>query len=422
VRPGARPAADSRHRRTMSALLLVVAAVGGAAPLGHMDLLIRPCDATDQQQLWDFGTRGLGRGGPITHQSSKQCLVAGGCHPKADAELALDACDLCSTPPQWTLHHQGQHPLALTPSNSPTICAAAFPSHPFVVLKACGSPGVPLPYQKWTSIDPHSPDVPQTLYKGPNHQLKVGTDKDGKPMCEKDPCCLSAHADLIPDGDGGWVLTVAIALAATVYVLGGLYIGRRRGLKTHIHIAQAGELLGLVKDGVAFTAHCLSGNRRGDVGGISVQHGSAIDKTTPLLTAASTAQASLPRQGAACTRPRDSRGRQGKRRVAGLPGWQASSSTTSTAAHHAAAAGDAAALTKLIDEAVAGGGPGCLDGGDAKRWTAFHVACGSGHAACATLLLRGKACDPALRNEDGMTGLELARQMGHASVVAALNG
>jgi hypothetical protein len=48
-------------------------------------------------------------------------------------------------------------------------------------------------------------------------------------------------------------------------------------------------------------------------------------------------------------------------------------------------------------------GRSTLDSGDQKRYTALHVAAAGGHTECVALLLKA-GCDPALRNEDGLTG------------------
>ena len=89
-----------------------------------------------------------------------------------------------------------------------------------------------------------------------------------------------------------------------------------------------------------------------------------------------------------------------------------------TSVHRAAATCDEQALQTTLKE-VAGKGDeqGGVDAGDAKRWTAFHVACAGGHLACAALLLDAK-CNAELRNEDGLTGWELAQQLGHREVLA----
>eukprot|EP01048_Picozoa_sp_COSAG05_P012470 COSAG05_NODE_1249_length_5388_cov_42.102477_6_plen_228_part_00 len=112
---------------------------------------------------------------------------------------------------------------------------------------------------------------------------------------------------------------------------------------------------------------------------------------------------------------------QGKRRLPGLPGWQASCNPVPTEVHRAAATGDAKALAQLLQAAAGSNGrppPGCFDSGDVKRWTAFHIACAGGHVACCQLLLQSKACDVTLRNDEGLTGWELAEQMQQVAVLA----
>jgi hypothetical protein len=51
--------------------------------------------------------------------------------------------------------------------------------------------------------------------------------------------------------------------------------------------------------------------------------------------------------------------------------------------------------------------------------TAFHCACFSGHADCATELAR-RGCDMTLRTKDGETGKQLAERLKHTAVLAGL--
>jgi hypothetical protein len=90
---------------------------------------------------------------------------------------------------------------------------------------------------------------------GAGHTLQIGKSADGKgylPSCPADPCCLAAHYDVVPDGDGGWSLVVAVTAVSMLYICGGLHLGRKRGLCAHIHIEQARQVWGLVQDGWAF--------------------------------------------------------------------------------------------------------------------------------------------------------------------------
>ena len=102
----------------------------------------------------------------------------------------------------------------------------------------------------------------------------------------------------------------------------------------------------------------------------------------------------------------------------GMPGWQASAGVVPSAVHRAIAAGDKSGL-QLALQAAKGkpAGGGAVDDGDPKRWTAFHVACANGDAQCVALLLDAK-CNVGLRNQEGLTGWELASQLGHWQVLA----
>ena len=52
-----------------------------------------------------------------------------------------------------------------------------------------------------------------------------------------------------------------------------------------------------------------------------------------------------------------------------------------------------------------------------SRYTPFHVACVSGNVACTKVLLAA-GCDTAVRNDQGLTGWELAEQLMRSDVVA----
>ena len=58
-----------------------------------------------------------------------------------------------------------------------------------------------------------------------------------------------------------------------------------------------------------------------------------------------------------------------------------------------------------------------LDGGDHRQYTPFHMACAGGHVDCVRLLLDA-GCDTALRNDEGLTGWELAAQLQRTDVLA----
>jgi hypothetical protein len=85
--------------------------------------------------------------------------------------------------------------------------------------------------------------------------------------------------------------------------------------------------------------------------------------------------------------------------------------------------GDAATLRTLLQ---GGGSTGMgmgshdgIDGGDERKWTALHLACAAGHHACVELLLEA-GCDTSLRDEQGLTALEVAQQLQRAPIVALL--
>jgi hypothetical protein len=58
-----------------------------------------------------------------------------------------------------------------------------------------------------------------------------------------------------------------------------------------------------------------------------------------------------------------------------------------------------------------------IDAGDQRRFTAFHVACASGHAECVALLLKS-GCDTALVCDVGLTGWGLAKDLRRTTVLA----
>ena len=138
-------------------------------------------------------------------------------------------------------------PQALEPQKltvPPQLVVSASASEPTLTLAPWDSQSSE--HQQWKTNMP---------YQGGDHRLQIGPlGADGAALCESTNagCCLSVHTDIVPDGDGGWALTMAAVAACLVYVAGGLYIGRRRGLKTHIHIEQSRQVWGLVRDGCAF--------------------------------------------------------------------------------------------------------------------------------------------------------------------------
>ena len=83
-----------------------------------------------------------------------------------------------------------------------------------------------------------------------------------------------------------------------------------------------------------------------------------------------------------------------------------------TALHAAAAVGDAVKLQRALDDAGQS-----ISAGDKRQYTAFHIACAGGHAACARLLLDAQ-CDPTLLNDAGLTAWQLAKSLHRTEVLA----
>ena len=173
----------------MPALLLGLA-LHHAAFLGHIDLELQPCVPTDEQQKWTFVGKGLGFGGNIVHQSTKLCLMTLDCQDGVGTPLVLDGCKAGCVAAQpnaatFTLHHGGgSHPLGLENHLPDNTLFVASSGDPVLTLMAWDADSAPS-HQQWTSVMP---------YQGPDHTLKVG-DSPG--------LCLSAHHDVVPDGDSG---------------------------------------------------------------------------------------------------------------------------------------------------------------------------------------------------------------------------
>ncbi len=79
-----------------------------------------------------------------------------------------------------------------------------------------------------------------------------------------------------------------------------------------------------------------------------------------------------------------------------------------TAWHRAAMVGNADKLRVLLKERQPGATE--LDAGDHRRYTPYMLACAGGHQDCVQLLLSG-GCNPALCNDTGRTGYELAAEL-----------
>lgn len=338
----------------------------------HLDLALLQCDPHDEMQLWSMPARGMGYGGTLSHQATKLCLMVQDCDMDAGTPLVLDDCTsgcLASHPDsaKFTLHHNGGvEPRALEAhGTTQQLYADASSDDPVLTLMPwdAESPG----RQQFVSAMP---------YRGPDHSLQVGNGKDGKPLCaaESGKCCLGAHKDVVPDGDGGWVLIVATAVVAMLYVFGGVYLGQQRtGRYTHIHVEQGKQIWGLVQDGCAFTLAVSRGAARRTATSGDVENNDAAVSIGD-VAAASNSNSIV----------RAKRGQAGP-------------------LHHAASVGNATQLRTLL----AAGASIDINSGDSRQYTPFAAACAGGHAECVTVLLEA-GCDTQLACDTGLTGWELA--------------
>jgi hypothetical protein len=408
------PPPPARRRHNTAALLGVLGLLGLEPRLAaaHVDLALLPCDAHDETQLWSMPAKGMGHGGcQLTHQASKLCLMARGCEAAEGTPLELGDCASgCAAPSdakaaEFTLHHPGgTKPRALEIGAKPAEASAedllvvgASSSEPILTLMAwdAASPT----HEEWTTALP---------YIGPGHTLQVGKGKDGSALCAAEPCCLGAHTDVVPDGDGGWVLIVAALAVGLVYVVGGVYLGRQRtGRITHLHIEQGRQIWGLVQDGCAFTLAVSRGGgvaaaRRPGGGGQAVGSGGG--------------SAGGPNAAAAVGSGKGG-GAGGSSRLGLAP--QATRGQGAGPLHHAASVGDATKLQALLAAmAMAeGGGQPKIDAGDHRQYTAFTAACAGGHAECVSLLMEA-GCNTELACDVGLTGWELAEQLKRHNVLA----
>ena len=189
-------------------------------------------------------------------------------------------------------------------------------------------------------------------------------------------------------------------------------------------VSEARAVAGLVRDGASFSFALATGRPRHRPQAKAGRGSPAHDKCTPSPSSNGQAVSVVPLLAGSKASEWQQRG---KRRIHGLPGWQACCSAVALPLHRAASTGDSATVAKLLaaaGESAAGGKPalGSLDDGDPKRWTALHLACAGGHEAIVRMLLMSNACDPSLRNDQGLTCWELAQQLGHSSVVSLRDG
>jgi ankyrin repeat protein len=90
--------------------------------------------------------------------------------------------------------------------------------------------------------------------------------------------------------------------------------------------------------------------------------------------------------------------------------------------HFAASTGNVEQLKKILKRRQVSDGRGLsqlIDAGDTRQWTALHVACAGNHVQCVDLLIKAR-CDTTLRNDTGLTALELAESLRRDEAVARL--
>jgi ankyrin repeat protein len=94
------------------------------------------------------------------------------------------------------------------------------------------------------------------------------------------------------------------------------------------------------------------------------------------------------------------------------PAWRSKNVMENTPLHSACAGGHTEAVEALL---MGGADPNAL----AKGWSPLHLAAGSGHLSCVQALVLAKA-DPALRNAEGKTAHDLAREGKHTATAEFL--
>ena len=207
----------------------------------HADLALQPCDAADPEQLWTLPAD-TGVAGNFVHESTKKCLMPHGCNDDPETALVLDSCTPACLPQHkqaGTFIMQG-HGRIVSQMKKQLVVHGGPPLALRTWMKAT------TPAQQWLVGPAGKPPG------GAGHTLQIGKSADGKgylPNCPADPCCLSTHYDVVPDGDDGWSLVVAVTVVSLLYICGGLHLGRKRGLCTHIHIEQARQGWGLAGPG-----------------------------------------------------------------------------------------------------------------------------------------------------------------------------
>jgi hypothetical protein len=271
-------------RRPGRAVLLL--ALLAPTAVSHVDLTMVPCNPRDEQQLWTLPTP-AGEAGHVIHQSTQLCLMASGCSDDARTALVLDDCKAgCLSGHRfagtWSVENsQSTEPLAIVSSMMKKLVvdasSARFLGDPPLCLEPIDDKTKkPFTNQQWTVSPPGG---------GAGHTLQAGKSADSaggyQPDCPREPCCLSVHHDLVPDGDGGWSLIVLATLALAGYLGGGVALGKWRDKRGggasgsqrdrlaafHPHYRQLENLVGLCRDGVTFSRGVLGLGGGGSGGG-----------------------------------------------------------------------------------------------------------------------------------------------------------
>jgi hypothetical protein len=214
------PPASAKPLPCLLPLLLLLLHEG--AVVAHTDLRLKACDASDKQQLWDFGSKGLGKGDAIIHQETKLCLMVRDCGTAEGSELVVAECSvscLGGKKAPFTFHHAGGgEPRGLEWGLAPGMYAFAESGADPLVIKPWDTSAA-LEHQTWLTSAPACAE-PCMQYIGKDHTLSVG---------KETVLCLGAYRDVIPDGDGGWLFDVLIMVTVLLYVGIGVGYNKVRG-------------------------------------------------------------------------------------------------------------------------------------------------------------------------------------------------
>ena len=191
-----------------------------SAPLhAHTDIAMLPCRAGDPQMLWTLPPDG--KSGQIVHQLSGFCVLMKGCSDTLGQPVVLDDCAALHKSGCLSGHHRGM--------NSDKWIVGEKPDKPLAIISANGhkyvieaSTELGLSMNTWVEASVYQQwSVGSTVAgpRGPGHTLTLGT---GVGICSgptSEPCCMTVHHDIVPDGDGGW------GMIALLLVVVGLYLG-----------------------------------------------------------------------------------------------------------------------------------------------------------------------------------------------------